>query len=96
MIVTGAHGSKRPNSIQPGNREWATVIEGICALGWAIPPLIILTGRVHQTTCYTGVTIPSGWAISVSTNGWTTDSNGSSISIPYKATIIWKEAPANN
>jgi hypothetical protein len=73
MIVTGAHGSKRPNSIQPGNREWATVIEGICAQGWAIPPFIILTGRVHQSTWYAGVTIPSGWAISVSTNGWTTN-----------------------
>jgi len=38
----------RATTIQPGNREWVTGIETINALGWSIPPFIILAGKVHQ------------------------------------------------
>jgi hypothetical protein len=42
MVVTTSDGRGRAKLAQPGNREWATVIQGINALGWAIPPFIIL------------------------------------------------------
>ena len=40
-VVTGSERRRRPDLIQPGNREWVTVIQGICAIGYAIPPFII-------------------------------------------------------
>ena len=46
-VVTGSERRTRPNLIQPGDREWVTVIQGICAAGYAIPPFIIYKGRVH-------------------------------------------------
>ena len=42
MVVTTSDGRGRAKLAQPGNREWATVIQGVNALGWAIPPFIIL------------------------------------------------------
>jgi hypothetical protein len=47
MVVTASERRSRPKTIQPGNREWATVIAGINATGWAIPPFIILKARHH-------------------------------------------------
>ena len=44
MVVTTSDGRGRAKQAQPGNREWAIVIQGVNALGWAIPPFIILAG----------------------------------------------------
>ena len=40
-VVTGSERRGRPKSVQQGNWEWTTVIQGINAMGWAIPPFII-------------------------------------------------------
>jgi RecB family endonuclease NucS len=40
-VVTGSERRGRPKSVQQGNREWTTVIQGVNATGWAIPPFII-------------------------------------------------------
>src|SRR5438045_3276265 len=61
--------------IQPGNRKWVTVIECINASGWALPPFVILEGKVHLTAWYK-TTIPSDWMITISENGWTNDALG--------------------
>jgi hypothetical protein len=42
MVVTTSDGRGKAKLAKPGNREWATVIQGVNALGWAIPPFIIL------------------------------------------------------
>jgi hypothetical protein len=42
MVVTTSDGRSKAKLAQPSNREWATVIQGVNALGWAIPPFIIL------------------------------------------------------
>ena len=42
MVVTTSDGLGRAKLAQPGNREWATVIQGVNALGWTIPLFIIL------------------------------------------------------
>ncbi|RYC78456.1 hypothetical protein BFJ63_vAg18671 [Fusarium oxysporum f. sp. narcissi] len=47
MVVTGAERRERPKSVQPGSREWITVIQAINAEGQAIPPFIIGTGQYN-------------------------------------------------
>jgi hypothetical protein len=44
-VVTAAE-KARKNSIQPGNREWVTVIESVQATGHLLPPLIVFKGRM--------------------------------------------------
>ena len=39
-VVTGTDRAGRPRTTQPGNREWVTVIETVCARGFSIPPLV--------------------------------------------------------
>jgi hypothetical protein len=68
--------SGRPPVSQPGNQHWVTVIEGINASGWAVPPTIIFEDNAHQSTRYHTTEIPDDWVIGVSGNGWTTDSLG--------------------
>jgi hypothetical protein len=34
-VVTGAEGRARPELIQPGDRDWVTIIQSICAAGYA-------------------------------------------------------------
>lgn len=47
MVVTASERRARPKSVQPGNREWVTVIQGVNAGGWAIPPFVIFKGQHH-------------------------------------------------
>jgi hypothetical protein len=47
MVVTRAERSGRAKTVQPGNREWATVIQGVNALGWCVPPFIVVKGAYH-------------------------------------------------
>ena len=74
-VITGSERKGRPRTLQPGNREWVTVIEAISANGRVIPPFLILAGKLHQSKWYqTG--LPMNWRIAVSENGWTTDKIG--------------------
>ena len=74
-VITGAERSQKPKSIQPGNREWVTVIDCIASSGWALPPVIIFEGKLHQSTWYSE-TRPLDWATGVSDNGWTDNELG--------------------
>jgi hypothetical protein len=75
-VVTGSERRARPDLIQPGDREWVTVIQGICAAGYAIPPFIIYKGRVHISAWYEETDIPGNWKLSVSETGWTNNELG--------------------
>jgi hypothetical protein len=57
-VVTGSERRTRPNLIQPGDREWVTNVQSICAAGYAIPPFIIYKGRVHISAWYEQADIP--------------------------------------
>jgi hypothetical protein len=74
MVFTGSEKRSNPKKIQPGNREWVTIIQGICAAGWAIPPFIIFGGKVLISSWYPG--LPRDWVIETSANGWTTNELG--------------------
>jgi hypothetical protein len=46
-VVTRAEYYGRRSILQPGNREWVTAIETICADGYSLPPCIIFKGSVY-------------------------------------------------
>jgi hypothetical protein len=76
MVVTTSDGRGKAKLAQPGNREWATVIQGVNALGWAIPPFIILAAQYHLANWYTECDLPADWHIATTDNGWTTNAVG--------------------
>jgi hypothetical protein len=75
-VVTGSERRGRPKTVQQGNREWTTVILGINATGWSIPPFIIFQGKNHLSAWYKEETLPRDWVIAVSENSWTTNELG--------------------
>jgi hypothetical protein len=75
-VVTGSERRGRPKAVQQGNREWTTVIQGINATGWAIPPFIIFQGKHHLSSWYKDEDLPRDWVIRVSENGWTSNEIG--------------------
>lgn len=75
-VVTGSERRSRPDLVQPGDREWVTVIQGISATGYALPPFIIYKGKNHLSGWYEEAGIPSTWVIGVSDNGWTNNALG--------------------
>jgi hypothetical protein len=68
-VITKAERSRRPISVQPGNREWVTAIDCICTDGQSMPPVIIFEGKMYQLTWYSNDTLPGNWVIRVSENG---------------------------
>ncbi|RKK06667.1 hypothetical protein BFJ65_g18565 [Fusarium oxysporum f. sp. cepae] len=76
MVVTTSDGRGKAKLAQPGNREWATVIQGVNAQGWAIPPFIILAAQYHLANWYTESNLPADWMITTTDNGWTTNEVG--------------------
>ncbi|KAL2887330.1 hypothetical protein HOO65_050451 [Ceratocystis lukuohia] len=44
IVITGAERRGKAKSLQPGNREWVTVIQAINAEGWAVAPFIVVLG----------------------------------------------------
>ena len=71
MVVTRADRRGRGKQLQPGNREWATVIECVSSDGFALPPFLIVQGVNHLASWYTECSLPPSWAIRTTSNGWT-------------------------
>ncbi|KAF4470852.1 hypothetical protein FALBO_2237 [Fusarium albosuccineum] len=76
MVVTGSEREGRPKSVQPGNREWITVIQAINAEGQSIAPFIIGAGHYHLANWYQECDLPGDWVIATSKNGWTDNELG--------------------
>ena len=49
-VVTRSEKTLHPKLVQPGNTEWVTIVEGVNASGWTLPPMIILKGKLHQAS----------------------------------------------
>ncbi|KAI1509253.1 Transposase [Pyrenophora tritici-repentis] len=58
-VVTSSERVGRAVVVQPGNREWVTAIECVNASSWCLPPLVILSGKVHQSSWYNR--LPLDW-----------------------------------
>ncbi|GEQ70650.1 hypothetical protein JCM33374_g4329 [Metschnikowia sp. JCM 33374] len=69
LLITRSHSREDPVIIQPGNREWVTVIECISAAGFALPPFIIMKGARLQKGWFNN--IPPKWRLGDTANGWT-------------------------
>ncbi|KAM5528987.1 transposase [Fusarium oxysporum f. sp. phaseoli] len=76
MAVTGSERLERPKSVQPGNREWITVIQAINAESRSIAPFIIGAGQYHLANWYRECDLPGDWVIATSQNGWTDNQLG--------------------
>lgn len=76
MVVTGADRSGKRKKVQPGNREWVTVIQGVCSDGWCLPPFIVVKGVYHLANWYSDSTLPRDWVIKPTLNGWTDNETG--------------------
>ncbi|KAL1953725.1 hypothetical protein VTO42DRAFT_2324 [Malbranchea cinnamomea] len=74
-VVTWSEGTLRLKHVQPGNTEWVTIVEGVNATGWSLPPLIILTGKRHQASWYEN-RLPETWRIETSEPGWINEKLG--------------------
>ncbi len=74
-VVTAADGPRY--HIQPGDRDWMTVIECIGAANQNVPAMVIAKGKVFQNIWFhTDACIPSDWVIAHSETGWSNDRLG--------------------
>jgi len=73
LVITSSERRGKTKVLQPGDREWATLITGISSSGCTIPPFIIVAAQMHLESWYRENPFPSDWVIAVSENGWTTD-----------------------
>ena len=76
MVVTTSDGRGRAQLVQPGNREWATIIQAVSATGWILLPFIILAAQYHQVSWHQECELPSTWRIRLTDNGWTNNETG--------------------
>lgn len=72
-VITSAEYHGRRGVLQPGNREWVTVIECIGASGVALPPYLIFKEKVFLERW---LSKPPLWSVNKSSNGWTSNEIG--------------------
>ena len=70
LVVTGSEKPGKRKKLQPGDREWVTLVQGVGATGKVIPPFLILAGKVLISNWFTE-DLPRDWVIDVSPTGWT-------------------------
>ena len=70
LVVTGIDKPGKAKKLQPGDREWTTLIQGVSAIGRVIPPFLIFAGKVLISNWFTE-DLPRNWVIQVSPTGWT-------------------------
>ena len=46
MVVTSSDGRAKAKTIQPGNREWVTVVQAVSSVRYTVPPYIIVAGKL--------------------------------------------------
>ena len=68
--------NSRTKTIQLGNREWVSIIQGVNSYGWALLPFIIFKAQNHLSAWYEDSGLPDDWVITLSENGWTLNSIG--------------------
>jgi hypothetical protein len=68
LVVTGSEKPGKQKKLQPGDREWVTLVQGVAATGRVIPPFLIFAGKVLISTWYAN--LPRNWVIAVSPTGW--------------------------
>jgi hypothetical protein len=65
-VVTQAEYYGQQSILQPGNREWVTVVKAICADGYSLPPCVIFKGQVAIAGWFDN--LPKDWRFEVLNN----------------------------
>ncbi len=73
MVVTTSDSCRKAKLTQPGNCEWATVIQGVNAIGQAIPLFIILAAQYYLANWYTKCNLLANQRIATTDNSQTTN-----------------------
>jgi hypothetical protein len=68
LVVIFSDKPGKAKKLQPGNREWTTLIQAVGATAKRIPPFIILASKILISTWFE-LGIPRDWVIQVSPNG---------------------------
>jgi hypothetical protein len=68
LVVTGSEKPGKQKKLQPGDREWVTLVQGVGATGRVIPPFLIFAGKVLISSWFSD--LPRDWIITVSPTGW--------------------------
>ena len=76
IVVTSSDRQAKAKKVQPGNREWVIVIQGVSSQGWVVLPFVIIVGKNHLTSWYKNSGFLSDWVITVTENGWITNERG--------------------
>jgi hypothetical protein len=74
LVITGSEKPRKQKKLQPGDREWVTLVQGVAATGRIIPPFLIFAGKVLISSWFTG--LPRNWVVTVSPTGWTNNDVG--------------------
>jgi hypothetical protein len=69
LVVTGLERPGKAKKLQPGDREWVTLVQGVGSTGRVIPPFLIFAGKVLISNWFTEH-LPRDWVIQVSPMGW--------------------------
>lgn len=80
VFQTGSDRRRHPNQ-RLSSRKWITVLQGLSATGWVIPPFLISASSRPLSVGNKKDEIPLTWAVRTSENGLTTD----------EAAIAWLE-----
>jgi hypothetical protein len=70
LVVTGSEKPRKRKKLQPSDRKWVTLVQGVGATGKRIPPFLIFAGKVLISNWFTE-DLPRDWVIQVSPTGWT-------------------------
>jgi hypothetical protein len=73
--VLGSSTKKKAYLMEPGNREWASVLETVSASGRKLRCLVIFKGKYLHTTWFPAEYVPD-WMYTTSENGWTSNDIG--------------------
>ena len=76
LVVTSSEGRAKAKKIQPGNREWITVIQAVRADGEVIPPYVVVAGKNHLESWYRDSPFPPDWTIDLLETDWTNNRIG--------------------
>jgi hypothetical protein len=71
LVITSSDGRVKAKKIQPGNREWVTVIQAVRSDGEIISLYLIVAGKIHLESWYRNSPFPPEWTIDLSETGWT-------------------------
>ncbi|QIX00721.1 hypothetical protein AMS68_006238 [Peltaster fructicola] len=66
IVVTATDRKRRPKALGSGTTTWVTVVAGINATGWAVPPYIIFKAKEYNVSW--SHDLPPDWRIGVSPN----------------------------